>query len=147
MASQIDSYQVSLKLFLKNKEGKILVLHTIPKNGQIEKLDIPGGRIDENEFSVSFENILRRELGEELGDDLVVDISSKPIGLGRKKYSSSESSKEFSILFIFFEGTFHEGEIHICDEYSGFSWVSPKESELENQFITGLAEGLKNLTP
>ncbi len=134
MNSVIDLYQVSLKLLLKNKKGDILILKTLPKQDRTIMYDIPGGRIDEDEFSVPFEQIIRRELIEEVGDEIAFNINPRPVALGRKKFEG------VSILFVFFEGTYISGDIKICKEYSGFDWVDPKNQEYIDQFISGIGE-------
>ena len=51
-----DWYQVSLKLILKNKKGEVLVLKTLETGNFAGYHDLPGGRIDTDEFVVSFKH-------------------------------------------------------------------------------------------
>lgn len=146
MISPIDLYNVSLKLFLKNEKGEILVMKTLAELNKQSKYDVPGGRINEDEFAIPFEQILRREVSEELGDEIMLEISSNPVALGRKKdhitigrkKSQIQSNKTTSILFVFFEGKYCGGKIKVNEEYCGFDWINPDNPEHSARFITGI---------
>ena len=142
MTSSIDFYHVSLKLFLKNEKGEILVMQTLIEGNGQGKYDVPGGRIDEDEFNVPFEQIIRREVAEELGDTITSDILPDPVALGRKKFPFAQ--KDASILFVFFEGMYRGGEIKICEEYSGFDWIDPTNPEYADRFIPGIYDALQH---
>ncbi len=146
--SPIDFYQVSLKLVLQNSEGKILVMPTPPERGQGGKFDIPGGRIDENEFEVPFEKIIRREIIEELGNDVKIDISADPFAVSRNKITvSSDPSilrKDIHILFVFYKGILHEGKITIDDEHTGFEWIDPRDNKYRESFINGIYSAIQS---
>lgn len=127
-------------------------MQTLAERNVQGKYDVPGGRIDEDEFNVPFEHIIRREVVEELGDAITLDILPDPVALGRKKYSVAQAlesfqaqpDKEVSILFVFFEGVYHGGEIKICNEYSGFKWIDPTNPEDAGRFIPGIYDALQH---
>ncbi len=135
--SSIDSYQVSLKLILENDDGKILVMPTPFERGQGGKFDIPGGRIDENEFNTPFEKIILREITEELGDNVKIDIIPTPIGISRNKMSVA-NKKDIHILFVFFKGIFRGGKIQIDEDHTGFDWIDPSNAKYSDSFISGI---------
>lgn len=70
MAREIQKFQVGLKAFLLNDKGELLLLRE-SSTGQWE---LPGGRIDVGEERQPPESVLRRELAEELGKDVKVDV-------------------------------------------------------------------------
>ena len=53
---------VSLKLILKNAEGKVLALEAQGNGPMADYYDLPGGRIDEDEIEVPFTKIFEREI-------------------------------------------------------------------------------------
>ena len=48
-----DFYQISLKIILKNKKSEVLTLQAVPYGSYSCYYDLPGGRIDVNEFTTS----------------------------------------------------------------------------------------------
>ncbi len=141
---QKDLYQISLKLILKNDKGEVLILNAI-RGGTFEGFyDLPGGRIDVDEFRIDFEDILKREINEELGE-IKVDISSIPISIGRHLIPASLSStgSEMHVLYLFFEGCYLSGDIKISEEHLGYKWVNLKEIVLDEYFNSGILEGMK----
>jgi 8-oxo-dGTP pyrophosphatase MutT (NUDIX family) len=66
------NYQVSLKLLLW-KGGNVLYLKDVDG-----KWDLPGGRIDTIESKTPLENILAREVREELGKKLKYELLTFP---------------------------------------------------------------------
>lgn len=137
-------FWVSLKLILKNKKGEILGLNGHPRGSFAGYYDLPGGTIEPNEFRTPHEDILRRELGEEVGI-INVDINSTPIGIGRHIVPSAMTSKkegDVFVFYVFFEGTYLGGKISISTEHSGFSWLDLKKNDPEKLFKSGMLEGI-----
>ena len=136
-----DFYHVSLKLLLENSEGHMLVLKARDNTNLAGYYDVPGGRIDEDEFTNSFEDILRREVKEEIGDARV-HIDLNPVALGRGFYSPI-GGKDIHIFYIFFKADYKGGDIRISHEHTDYLWVNPREVELERLFTSGILEGVK----
>ena len=89
MLKQRDFYHVSLKAILKNKAGEILILKARQQGTFSGFYDLPGGRIDEDEFSKSLLEILKREISEESG------IAYLPV----RRRSASSSGKPARLTF------------------------------------------------
>ncbi len=135
-----DLYQVSLKLILKNKEGAILILKGAEGGTYSGYYDLPGGRIDTDEFSTPIETIIGREIKEEIGD-IKYSLNSKPVAVGRHALIKNE--KETHILYIFFEAQHLGGDIKISDEHGNFEWVNLGDAELSKFFKSGILEGVQ----
>lgn len=136
-------YQVSLKIFLKNREGKTLILESPDESFFAGSYDFPGGRIDENEHGVSLENILKREILEELGD-IKYQLKYKPVAVGRHQVPSKQSPGTIvSILMLFFEAEYLEGEIKLSEEHTKFAWEDLESMDLEKSFKGGTLEAVK----
>lgn len=138
--SEKDFYQISLKLILKNDKGEVLILKAPEdKNTFAGFYDLPGGRIDDNEFGVDFLEIIKREVAEEIGD-VKVSISTKPVALGR---ATSQKINKIRVLYIFFDAKYQDGDILISKEHIGYKWVDLRKIKLEDYFTSGILEGLK----
>lgn len=82
MEKQRDFYQVSLKIILKNQQGQILILKAMNEGRFAGFYDLPGGRIDVDEFSLPFEEIIDREIMEEVGN-VKYKLYSFPVAIAR----------------------------------------------------------------
>jgi 8-oxo-dGTP pyrophosphatase MutT (NUDIX family) len=122
-----DKYQVSLKVFLRDKDGRMLLPFGSSSGQYAGYYDMPGGRIEDNEFATPFLDILRREVKEELGD-ITVEIDPQPVLLSRDEIGPN---KETRVIYIFFEGKYLGGEIKISDEHEGMVWKYPAEINIE----------------
>lgn len=143
MNRHIDRYQVSLKIFLRNAEGKILILKAAPDCSYGGYWDFPGGRIDYSEFEVPFKDILSREIIEEVGEiDFSID-GLLPVALGRHKVPVKQGN-DVHVLYHFYEATYLGGDIRISDEHTESAWVDLSEIDLQEHFISGLLEGAKS---
>ncbi|MFA6391308.1 MAG: NUDIX domain-containing protein [Patescibacteria group bacterium] len=138
-----DYYHISLKLILKNEKDEVLVLGSDPKGSLLGKYDLPGGRIDESEFSTPYEQIIRREVSEEVGN-IELSLNQKPVAIGRhlipKKLTSE--NKDIHIMYIFFEAKMISGNIQISSEHNGYKWVKLGENDPADYFTSGILEGI-----
>lgn len=135
-----DFYQISLKLILKNSENKILALKALDNGTYAGFYDLPGGRINKNEFNMPFEKILQREVKEEIGHLSFKLTGLHPVALGKHKIK--QHSKEIHVLYLFFEGSYIKGGIKISDEHSGYEWLDFKKTNLKKYFKSGILEGI-----
>ena len=146
MKKERDFYQVSLKLLLKNNEGDILALKGVDNGSFAGYYDLPGGRIDTDEFSTDFSEILKREVEEEIGNP-DFKINPKPVAIGRHLIPGSlpmnKTGKDIHILNVFFEAEYFGSDIKISDEHADHKWLNLKEIDLEKYFTSGILAGIK----
>ena len=144
MADVKDFYQVSLKVFLENDKGEVLGLRAA-RGGSYEGFyDLPGGRIDIGEFETPFEDIIKRELQEEIGE-VEYDLVLKPVALGRNENPNKESPLGglVHIFNVFFEASYKSGEIKISEEHTDFKWIKLEKENLDKYFKFAILEGAK----
>lgn len=144
MAKQRGIYQVSLKLLLKNNNGEVLALKAVDNGSYTGYYDLPGGRIDADEFRVDFAEIIEREVKEEIGN-IEVKVNSKPVGVGRHLIPANmtSSGKDIQVLYLFFEAEYLNGDINISNEHTNFKWLSLKDIKLDEYFTSGILEGVR----
>lgn len=144
MEKQRDFYQVSLKLFLRNKEDEVLLLKDVPSGILEGSYDFPGGRIDVDEFNIPFSEILEREAQEEIGD-VKFELSQSPVALGRLEtfISKERPNQKLHVLYVFFEGKYLGGDVKISPEHTGYKWLNLKKIPLDKFFKNGILEGVE----
>lgn len=139
-----DFYQISLKLFLKNAQGETLILGAGTTGSYAGFFDLPGGRVDDSEFTTPLTDIVKRELREECGVTDVT-ISSKPVAYGRHLVPGvqEELDHDVHVLYLFFEATLNSGEIALSFEHTSYQWVDLAALELTKYFKSGILEGVR----
>lgn len=109
-------YQVTVKLQLMDGD-KLLVL-TSPDG----LIDFPGGRVDESEQSLSMEEVLAREIREELGDNFRYEIVDTAFVAYR---SYEDLGQTYHVLAVHYRATLVDGTIKLSDEHSHYEWINP----------------------
>ena len=136
---QKDFYQISLKIILKNDKNEILILKDLETSSFAGFYDLPGGRIDKDEFSTPFPEIIKREIKEECGNIKIL-LNKTPVATGRHLISKE---KEIHVLYLFFEARLLEGKIIISDEHEEYKWIKLDEINPEEYFKSGILEGIE----
>ena len=133
MPKEIQRFDVGVKAFIVNSRDEILLLREM-SSGQWE---LPGGRIDVGEERVPLEQVLRRELSEELGPEFTAEIG--PIAL-----TWTRERKPGDFVFLVGRLCRHKGgSPRLSDEHDAWAWASVSESdglELVPSYREALAE-------
>ncbi len=119
-----DTYHVAIKAFTRKGDDILVCLDRLSGTW-----DLPGGRIGIGEFDISLEEILNREITEELGPEFRCK-NNGPVGIFRHRRPeiSAEDKHEVRILMIGFELEYLGGEITLSDEHTEYRWVKPEEA-------------------
>lgn len=136
-------FNISLKLILKNDKGEILGLECVNEGILAGYYDFPGGRINSDELQVPYDEIIAREMAEEVGPDVKYEVDLHPVSTGKHVYFSEKLGKENCIFMIFFEAKYHGGEIRISDEHIGYKWLNLKAEPASKYFTLGFLEGVE----
>lgn len=116
-----------LKLFIATKafisfKGKIIIVKESgdhASNTQVDKYDIPGGRMDPVE---TLHQSLTREVREEVG--LSIDIKESFFA----NEAFTEIKKEtWHIVRIFFRCDANTNEVYLSSEHYKYEWIDPKK--------------------
>jgi 8-oxo-dGTP pyrophosphatase MutT (NUDIX family) len=127
-------YQVATKALLF-KDDQILVL--ITPDGY---LDFPGGRVDESERDLPWTEALRREVVEELGEQVSIEIG-QTLFVSKRQYDKDD--KTHYIAAIFFKCKYVNGDIELSDEHANHKWLTPEE--IINHQLKFVSEDERNL--
>lgn len=139
-------FQVSLKIILKNKDGKILLLKPPTTSALVGYFDLPGGRIQKGQEKNSLRGTITRELGEEIGTEVTYQLQETPVAISRHFYFSQRKQQEQCLFLIFFEAHYKGGIIKISDEHTAYQWVQITSRNLRRYFIKGALEGMWSYT-
>jgi len=133
-----DTYHVAMKAFVR-KGDEVLILTEAQDVG---KADLPGGRIAIGEFDVPFDEILERELREELGADFRYR-SNGPVAIFRHRRPeiAALGKPEARIVMIGFEIEYLGGEIRLSDEHTECQWVPLADAPA--MLPSGQADGMR----
>jgi len=135
-----DWYNISLKVILKNQPGQVLILKNAEGTGEAGWHDIPGGRINVDEFTTPYEELIDREIKEEIGENVKYTISLDPVSFGRHWYDSERQKKLIKVFYIVFEGKYVSGDIVVSKEHLDFAWVNLEKLSLVKYFQKGMLE-------
>lgn len=142
--SEKDFYQISLKAFLRNDRGELLILGALSEGTYAGYYDLPGGRIGTSEFNTPLANILKREIFEELQVS-DVEVSDLPVALGRHEIPPGQERDGVvtRVLYIFFEAKLLAGEPVLSHEHSSLQWVNLNEIDVAKYFKSGIRQGVE----
>ncbi len=135
-------FQISLKVILKNREGKVLLLKPSPTSATAGYFDLPGGRIRKGQEKNSLPSTIARELREEIGKEVTYRLQEIPVAVSRHFYFSQRKQQEQCLFWVFFEARYKSGTIKISDEHMAYQWVRITSRNLKRYFTTGGLEGM-----
>ena len=113
----MQKFQVGIKAFLLNEKAELMLLRE-SSTGQWE---LPGGRIDVGEERLSQEQVLRREIKEELGPDVQIEVGPLVHSWVRERKPGE---------FVFLVGRLCRlvgGAATLSDEHEAWAWAVPTE--------------------
>lgn len=117
-------YQITTKALIFDGE-KVLVLRT--SDGSI---DFPGGRIDESERTISWQEALQREIAEELGADFKTEIG-QTLFVSKRQYGRNDVTHY--VAAIFFACKYMGGAVMLSEEHSTYTWLLPADIFANNE--------------
>jgi ADP-ribose pyrophosphatase YjhB (NUDIX family) len=132
-----DTYFVAVKVFLE-RDGKLLIL-----KDNFGDWDLPGGRIKKDEFETPLDQIIKRKMSEELGDDIQYGIGKPVIFMRHERQESAPGNPMVRIFAVGYEGTLMGGEIKTSERHPELLWVDPKNFAPENYFKGGWLKGVQ----
>ena len=135
-----DAYFVAVKVFLQNEKGELLIT-----KDRFGDWDIPGGRLRENDFDVPLEDVIKRKMQEELGNEALYKLSS-PVIFMRHERNEILPSGEREVRRIFavgYRADYTGGNIVLGENHKEYKWVNLKTFIPEDYFTGGWLKGVK----
>lgn len=127
MNKKFQKFHISIKALIKVQNEFLIIFE--PKNSNYpDFVDLPGGRVDENEI---FEEVLTRELKEEIG--LILNISELNVFevIQRYKYSFFDNEGFCLCEIINLIELDKKPELVLSKEHANYCWVN-KNTNLDS---------------
>ncbi len=134
---QKDQYYVAVKIFLEH-EGKLFIF-----KDRFGDWDLPGGRIKKDEFDVSLEDVVRRKMREEVGDNIVYTLKQPQIFMRHERVEDAPGNPTIRIFAIGYPATVESGEIELSKQHLEMKWVDPQNFKPEDYFTGGWLKGVQ----
>ncbi|HLD19810.1 MAG TPA: NUDIX domain-containing protein [Patescibacteria group bacterium] len=136
---------ISLKAVIRKSNNTVLFLKAANSSNEY---DLPGGRIHGEEWDNVhlLKDILQREITEELGTDIKLDINPHPQWSLRHTSQTNyfDDGTPRRSLIILFEAQYQGGEIALSHEHSEYDWLIPETSDIEHMMLSDIfGKGLK----
>ena len=137
---QYDNQKIGVLLHMEDKDGNILLqqrgVKSRDENGLYEDI---GGKYEEDDMS--FKDTIIRELEEEAGSDVKIELSNS-IGI----FHCHKNPVNW--IFIIYFGTYIEGDFHImepdkCEGYKSFSYEEAISSDKVTESCKFLIKSIK----
>ncbi len=109
-------YLACLKILLR-KNDAFLILNT-----PSDHYDLPGGKINFNEYDTALAEIISREIKEELGGDIQYQLGGPLF-----QYQTFGNRTKRHILITVYEATYLAGEITLSPEHKSYQWLTQSE--------------------
>jgi 8-oxo-dGTP pyrophosphatase MutT (NUDIX family) len=126
------TYHVGLKVLLKRGEEFLFLTYRDGKH-----FDLPGGRIDDVEHTSPLNQVIAREVGEELGEEVKYKLG-KPVFQFRRHFES----RGLHIFLTVYEALYLSGEIKLSEEHSNLQWINPRKIDLKEEDFSDKEEFL-----
>lgn len=112
-------FQITLKAILFDRSGRLLIL----KDAESQAGDFPGGRLGAQEVYEPWNQALGREIREELGAALHVQLETEPFYFFPHRILNGGHPA----LCFCYRGALQAGEIVLSAEHDWFDWVTPDD--------------------
>src|SRR3989344_1152705 len=132
-----DLYFVAVKVFME-KDGKLLIM-----KDNFGVWDLPWGRIKPDEFETPMEDIVKRKMKEELGENIEYEIGKPVVFMRHERVEHAPGNPTVRIFAVGYEGKLFDGEIKLSPRHTEFLWVDPKGFKPEDYFQGGWLKGVQ----
>ena len=125
---------IGVKALIVNDGGKVFITQEPTHFVGGGRWELPGGKIANGEEAVPLEDILRREVKEELGDKFQMSIGNL-IDVMRRPWNKPGASAD-QVMLAVFRCRYLGGDITLSHENNDFAWVTAKDVS-QYEFIPG----------
>ena len=126
---QKDTYFVAVKIFLEHG-GKLFVF-----KDRFGDWDLPGGRIKRDEFSTPLDQVIRRKILEELGNEVECSVGKPEVFMRHERHEAVPGSPIVRIFAIGYPAILIKGSIRMSKQHIEMKWVDPLKFKPEEQVV------------
>ena len=140
MADKNKISYIGVKGLIVNSEGKVLITQEPTHFVGGGKWELPGGKIANGEEDIALEEILSREIREELGEAFHVDIG-KLVDVMRRPWNKPGASAD-QVMLVVYECSYLGGDVALSHENNDYAWIMAGNLSQYN-FVPGYLPVLK----
>ena len=137
-----DQYYVAAKLFLE-KNDQLFIF-----KDKWNDWDLPGGRIRKHEFETPIEEIVKRKMKEEVGEQVVYRFGVPLVTMRHERIDASPgggvASMPVRIFAVGYEAILESGEPQLGDHHVEMKWVDIATFKPEEYFTGGWLRGVQD---
>lgn len=131
--SQHGFFQLTQKLFIR--KGNLLL---ILRDRKSQLGDLPGGRMNQDEFYDDWLKSLERELFEELGGNIKVKINPRPMLVYKHKVNDGN----YPCIIVGYHGEYESGDLMLSEEHDYFEWIDVNQYDPELLFADYMLDAI-----
>jgi ADP-ribose pyrophosphatase YjhB (NUDIX family) len=132
-----EKYFVAVKVFLE-KDGKFFIC-----KDKYGSWDLPGGRIKKDEFNTQLDDVIKRKMSEELGDEIKYKIGKPLVMMRHERVEDAPGEPTIRIFAVGYEVTLESGEPKLSDLFTESMWADIKTFQPEKYFTGGWLKGVR----
>jgi len=135
-----DLYFVAVKAFLEDGKGNLFIF-----KDRFGDWDIPGGRLRDQDFTVSLSDVIKRKMHEELGSEMQYELGEPAVFMRheRDEVLSDGGREKRRIFAVGYRAKYLGGAIDLGTNHTESKWVPVKTFQPEDYFTGGWLEGVK----
>ena len=126
-----------MKVFLE-RDGKFLVM-----KDNFGQWDLPGGRIKKDEFAVPLEDIVKRKMLEEVGENVRYVLGKPIVFMRHERVEHSPGNPTVHIFALGYRAQWVSGEVELSHRHTQLLWADPATFVPEDYFTGGWLAGVK----
>ncbi len=128
---------MAVKVFLEH-EGKLFIF-----KDRFGDWDLPGGRITKDEFNTPLEDVLRRKMKVELGENVEYSVGEPLVFMRHERVESAPGNPTVRIFAVGYAATLKSGEIQPSAQHPEILWVDQNNFKPEEYFTGGWLKGVQ----
>jgi 8-oxo-dGTP pyrophosphatase MutT (NUDIX family) len=132
--SEHGFFQITQKAFIRNGNKLLVMKDKVSGVG-----DLPGGRMNQDEFFSDWLDSLKRELSEELGNNFIISIKPDIFLVHKHRVNIGN----FPCVIIGYHADYISGEIEISNEHDYFEWVDIDTYKPETLFSEYMLDAVR----
>lgn len=139
-----QNYHIAVKAFIRNGDKLLICKDAFFDSELFAEWDMPGGRINKEERETGFNEVLDREIIEEVGDIKYKNNGPAVIFRHSRTEQRLPDKPMINILMIGFDIEYLGGDVKISNEHTEYRWLPIEElKNAEKYFKGGWIDGIK----
>jgi len=133
-----EKYFVAVKIFLE-RDGRFFICKDVYGNW-----DLPGGRIKKDEFNTPLDQVIKRKMFEELGNEIKYEVGKPLVMIRHERVEDAPGNPTIRIFAVGYGATLLKGEPKLSDLFTEGMWADIKTFQPEKYLAGGWLKGVQD---